>query len=136
MTRVQSPRWLTVGLILALHERLIVDFGGRPGLRDKSMLESAIERPHNLALYGRVSLFDLAAAYAFGLVKNHPFIDGNKRVSWMAATIFMETNGYICRAGEVDAAVKVLGLAAGELTQKQFAFWLRKVCVRGDALDN
>jgi death on curing protein len=130
MKRSVEPKWLSVELVLALHDRLIVEFGGRPGLRDRAMLESALERPRNLWLYRRADHFDLAAAYAFGLARNHPFVDGNKRVGWMSAAVFLETNGYLCRAREAQVVLQTLGLAAGEVAEKRYAAWLRSVCVR------
>ena len=122
---MKEPEWLLEETLIALHEVLVSEFGGETGIRDEGLLESALARPRNLLNYGRADLFDLAAAYAYGLVKNHPFIDGNKRVGFMAAAIFLELNRIRFRAAEVDAAVEMLAVAAGERTEIQFAQWLR-----------
>jgi len=122
---MKEPEWLLEETLIALHEVLVSEFGGETGIRDEGLLESALARPRNLLNYGRADLFDLAAAYAYGLVKNHPFIDGNKRVGFMAAAIFLELNRIRFRAAEVDAAVEMLALAAGERKEIQFAQWLR-----------
>ena len=122
---MKEPEWLLEETLIALHDVLVSEFGGETGIRDEGLLESALARPRNLLNYGRADLFDLAAAYAYGLVKNHPFIDGNKRVGFMAAAIFLELNRIRFRAAEVDAAVEMLAVAAGERTEIQFAQWLR-----------
>jgi death on curing protein len=122
---MKEPEWLLEETLIALHEVLVSEFGGETGIRDEGLLESALARPRNLLNYGRADLFDLAAAYAYGLVKNHPFIDGNKRVGFMAGAIFLELNRIRFRAAEVDAAVEMLAVAAGERTEIQFAQWLR-----------
>ena len=122
---MKEPEWLLEETLIALHEVLVSEFGGETGIRDEGLLESALARPRNLLNYGRADLFDLAAAYAYGLVKNHPFIDGNKRVGFMGAAIFLELNRIRFRAAEVDAAVEMLALAAGERKEIQFAQWLR-----------
>ena len=90
---MKRPVWLLKETVLALHERLLADFGGSAGLRDEGLLDSALARPENLFAYGTPTVFELAASYAFGLVKNHPFIDGNKRVGFAAALVFLEING-------------------------------------------
>jgi death-on-curing protein len=122
---MKEPEWLLEETLIALHDVLVSEFGGETGIRDEGLLESALARPRNLLNYGRADLFDLAAAYAYGLVKNHPFIDGNKRVGFMAGAIFLELNRIRFRAAEVDAAVEMLAVAAGERTEIQFAQWLR-----------
>jgi death-on-curing protein len=95
------------------------------GLRDEGLLESALARPQQLFAYGKPSLFDLAAAYAFGLVRNHPFLDGNKRIGFTTAVVFLELNGYRFAASEVDATIQTLALAAGELDEADYAAWLK-----------
>ena len=122
---MKEPEWLLDETLIALHDVLVSEFGGETGIRDEGLLESALARPRNLLNYGRADLFDLAAAYAYGLVKNHPFIDGNKRVGFMAAAVFLELNRIRFQAAEVDAAVEMLALAAGERKEIQFAQWLR-----------
>ncbi len=89
------------------------------------MLDSALGKPENLFAYGKPTIFDLAASYGFGLVKNHPFIDGNKRVGFIVAVVFLELNGYRFQATEAEAAVRTLALAAGEMSEVQFAAWLK-----------
>jgi len=112
--------------VLALQERLLAEFGGLSGLRDEGLLDSALTRPQQLFKHGKPDLFELAAAYAFGLVRNHPFLDGNKRLGLTTAMVFLELNGHRFTASEVDAALKTLALAARELSEAGFAAWLRK----------
>jgi death-on-curing protein len=121
---VTAPLWLSKELIFALHERLVAEFGGLPGLRDEGLLESALGKPENLHAYGKPSAFELAASYAFGIVKNHPFLDGNKRTGFAAAAVFLETNGYRLIGSEVEATGAVLALAAGDISEAAFAAWL------------
>ena len=101
------------------------EFGGAAGIRDEGLLDSALGKPENLFAYGKPTLFDLAASYGFGLVKNHPFIDGNKRVGFTVAVVFLELNGYRFQATEADAAVRTLALAAGEMSAAEYAAWLK-----------
>ncbi len=108
-----------------LHEQSLAQFGGSAGVRDEGLLDSALGKPENLFAYGKPTIFDLAASYAFGLVKNHPFIDGNKRAGFVKAIVFLELNGYKFQASEVDAAVRTLALAAGEMTEAKYAAWLK-----------
>lgn len=108
-----------------MHAELIAEHGGRAGIRDAGLLSSALARPRNRQVYGASSsLFDLAAAYGAAIVRNHPFIDGNKRVALMAMYVFLETNGYVLRASEVEAAEVMLGLAARKYDEKSLASWL------------
>lgn len=116
--------WLTKGVVFALHERLVAEFGGLAGLRDEGLLESALGKPLNLFAYTKPSILDLAAAYAFGIVKNDPFLDGNKRGGFAAAAVFVETNGYRLTATEVDATNATLALAEGNMSEEGFAAWL------------
>ncbi len=122
------PVWLLREIVLAVHERLLAEFGGAPGLRDAGLLDSALARPENLHAYEQPSIFELAAAYAFGVVKNHPFIDGNKRTGFTIAIIFLQRNGQAFTASEVDATIQTLALAAGELTESGYAEWLKANC--------
>lgn len=112
-------------VVLAFHERLLSEHGGSSGIRDEGMLESALGRPQNLFAYGKPTLCELAAAYAFGLVKNRPFIDGNKRIGFAAAALFLELNGLRFQAAEVDVVLRTLALAAGEMTEASYADWLK-----------
>jgi len=105
---------------------LLALFGGLEGIRDPGLLESALNRPLHLFSYGDPDLFDLAAAYAAGLVKNHPFLDGNKRVGFMAAYTFLGINGFELQAPEEEAVVMTVGLAAGEIGAEVYAEWLRR----------
>ena len=123
---MKVPRWLSEAQILAIHERLLAEHGGLTGVRDVGLLKSALDRPQNLFAYEKPSTFDLAAAYAFGIARNHPFIDGNKRTALMAAYTFLGRNGYQLIASEENAVLTTLSLAAGELTQEAFSAWLKQ----------
>ncbi len=122
---MNEPRWLTGPVVLAIHARNLARFGGAGGLRDESLLDSALARPRNLHAYETGDLFALAAAYAAGLVRNHPFVDGNKRTAFVAAALFLRTNGFRLLAPEAEAVVMTLTLASGELPEAGFAAWLR-----------
>ena len=121
---MKEPVWVLRGVVHALHERLLSEFGGAAGVRNEGMLESALSRPANQFAYGSPSIPKFAAAYAFGLVRNHPFVDGNKRIGFATAVLFLELNGYRFMASEVDATVQTLALAAHELDEAGFAAWL------------
>ena len=123
---MKEPPWLLRETVLALQERLLAEFGGLGGIRDDGLLDSALARPQQLFVSGRPSLFDLAAAYAFGLVRNHPFLDGNKRIGFTAAVLFLELNGRRFTAPEAEATLQTLALAARELDEAGYAAWLRK----------
>jgi len=123
---VKEPQWLLRETVLALQERLLAEFGGLSGLRDEGLFDSALARPQQLFAYGKPGLFELAAAYAFGLVRNHPFLDGNKRIGFTAAVVFLELNGYRFTASEADATIKTLALAARELDEAEYAAWLKE----------
>ena len=112
-----DPIWVRRDVILSFHELLLAQHGGLPGLRDEGMFDSAIGRPENLLNYGNPSVFDLAASYAFGLVKNHPFLDGNKRIGFATAVLFLELNLIHFHAAEADAVLRTLALAAGEMSE-------------------
>lgn len=122
---MKEPLWLSKSLILAVHDRLLADYGGSSGLRDEGLLESALGKPVNLFAYGKPTLFALAASYAVGIVKNHPFVDGNKRTGFVAAAAFLDSNGIELVASEADATLKTLGLAAGEISEEEYAYWLK-----------
>ena len=122
---MKKPVWVLRETVLTLHEQSLAEFGGLSGIRDEGLLDSALSKPENLLAYGKPTIFDLAASYGFGLVKNHPFIDGNKRVGFVVAVVFLELNGYRFRATEADAAVQTLALAAGELSEAEYAAWLK-----------
>jgi death-on-curing protein len=120
-----EPVWLSRALISAIHDEQIAEHGGSPGLRDEGLLESALARPRNLAAYGKPDLAALAAAYAFGLARNHPFVDGNKRTAFVAAELFLDLNGHDLVASDEDCVTAMLSLAAGETSEAEFAAWLR-----------
>jgi death-on-curing protein len=122
---MKEPLWLSKALILAVHDRLLADHGGCGGIRDEGLLESALAKPRNRFAYGKPNVFELAASYAFGIVRNHPFVDGNKRTGFVAAAAFLDSNGFELAASEVDATVKTLAMAAGEISESQYATWLK-----------
>lgn len=120
-----SWRWVSKTALVLLHDDSLALHGGASGVRDEGMLDSALNRPMHLAAYGEPDLVALAASYAFGLAKNHPFTDGNKRAAFLAVGLFLHLNGYRLTANQVDAVEAVLALAAGDLSEKQFAHWLQ-----------
>ena len=122
---MSEPRWVRHDVAIAIHERVLADYGGQSGIRDSGLLESALARPQHIHAHDNPDLASLAAAYATGIIRNHPFVDGNKRVGFMAAYVFLAFNGVTLTATEVSATRAVLDLAAGEMTEEQFAQWLR-----------
>lgn len=128
---MRTPRWVLRETVLALQERLLAEFGGLSGLRDEGMLDSALARPQQLMAYGQPSIFELAAAYAFGLVRNHPFLDGNKRIGFTTAVVFLELNGHRFSAMEADATIKTMALAARDLDEAGYAKWLKENSRKG-----
>jgi death-on-curing protein len=122
---MSEPAWVARELVLVLRDRLLAEHGGAPGLRDGGPLDSALARPRQLLAYGDPDLCALAAAYAAGLVRNHPFIDGNKRIAFMSAYVFLARNGRRLIAPETEATTMMIGLAAGEIDEAPFAAWLR-----------
>jgi death on curing protein len=123
---VNAPVWVLRDTVLALHEQLIARFGGASGVREPGLLDSALARPQQLFAYGTPTLFDLAASYGYGLTKNHAFVDGNKRTAFTAAVLFLELNGWRFDATEADATVRMLALAAGEVSEADLAAWLER----------
>ncbi len=123
---MSEPRWLTTTVLLAIHADQISTHGGALGLRDRDLLLSALDRPRNRHHYASDSdLFDLAAAYGFGIARNHPFVDGNKRVAFQAMYVFLGLNGVRLDATEEDVVTTILALAAGSVTEPELAAWLR-----------
>ena len=118
-------RWITKSALMLLHGESLVLHGGAPGMRDEGLLDSALARPENLAAYGQPDVFDCAAAYAFGLAKNHPFIDGNKRAAFLGAGMFLRLNGFRLTATQHEATLTMLALAASDITEAAYADWLR-----------
>jgi death-on-curing protein len=123
---MSEPVWITREDCLASHESLLERFGGPSGLRDESLLDAALHRPKHLFAYGKPSLFEMAASYAHGIVKNHPFLDGNKRAGFIAAALFIETNGFRFQASEEEVVLETLALAAGESSEEAYAAWLKR----------
>ena len=121
-----SWRWVDRRLLLLLHDESLAEHGGASGLRDEGLLDSALARPLNLVAYGSPDFADLAAAYAHGLAKNHPFVDGNKRAAFLSAGLFLALNGYRLVASQADATLAVFGLAAGDVSEVEFARWIRE----------
>jgi death-on-curing protein len=117
--------WIDRRALLLLHGESLVLHGGATGMRDEGLLDSALARPENLAAYGQPDVFDCAAAYAFGLAKNHPFIDGNKRAAFLGAGMFLRLNGFRLTATQQDATLTMLALAASDITEAAYADWLR-----------
>jgi death-on-curing protein len=118
--------WLGSDLAEAIHDEQLAEHGGGAGVRDKGALLSALARSQNLVAYGDPDAADLASAYAFGVARNHAFVDGNKRTAWVLARLFLELNGIELRFDPVDAVVMMLSLAAGELSEDQVAEWFRE----------
>jgi death on curing protein len=120
-----EPRWLDLEIALAIHDRQLAEHGGGSGVRDSGMLESALARPINAWAYGADDPAMLAAAYAFGIARNHPFVDGNKRTAWVAARLFLAVNGRELRFDAADAVRTMLALAAGEMSEEELTDWFR-----------
>lgn len=121
-----QPEWIALELALAIHDRQLAEHGGGEGTRDQGLLESALARPINAWAYGADDLATLAAAYAFGVARNHPFIDGNKRTAWVLARLFLRLNGQILDFQPGDAIRAMLALAAGETSEEELAAWFRE----------
>ena len=121
----REPKWIDKRALLLLHEESLAMFGGARGMRDEGLLDSALSRPVNQFLYEKAdSLAGLAAAYGFGIAKNHAFVDGNKRAAFMAIGLFLAINGKQLRANQVDAIRTILALAAGNLDEAGLATWI------------
>jgi death-on-curing protein len=122
---VSEPKWLTYDQVIAIHSRQLRRFGGAAGLRDDGLLRSAIERPINKWHYEQSELPELAAAYAFGLAKNHAFVDGNKRIAFMSMMSFLRKNGVRFAPEPAHATSMIMSLAAGEVSEESLARWIR-----------
>ena len=123
--------WLQSEVLLAVHEAQLAEHGGAAGTRDAGLFESALSRPQNLAGYGlpggeAPDVADLAAAYGYGISRNHPFIDGNKRTGFVATELFLALNGWTLHATDADCVLTMLAVAAGDITEAAFADWLRQ----------
>lgn len=121
---MSEPVWLTSELVIAFHGEQLSRFGGPPGLRDAGALESTLGRPRHKWAYGETSLAALAAAYAFGIARNHPFVDGNKRASFLAIVVFLGLNGIEFTVAEPEAAAAIIALAAGEVDEDGLGRWI------------
>lgn len=121
---MKEPLWILPAALMAVHDAQIAEHGGLEGIRDENLLESALAHPRNLFLYESPSVFDLAAAYASRIVGNHPFIDGNKRVGYVAMRLFLVLNGYDITAPPEEKVRVIMGLAAGDLSEKELSGWV------------
>jgi death on curing protein len=121
----REPKWLTYEQIVAIHSRQLRRFGGATGLRDDGLLRSALERPMNKWHYEQAELPALAAAYAFGLAKNHAFVDGNKRIAFMSMMVFLRRNGVRFAPDPAHATKIIMALAAGEVSEESLIRWIR-----------
>ena len=121
---MKEPYWLTTAECLALHDMMLSQYGGIAGLRDENLLESALAKPRQLFAYRKPGLAEMAAAYAIGIVKNLPVLDGNKRTGFMLGAGFLERNGLEFHATEADAVLRTLALAAGKMSESAYAKWL------------
>jgi death on curing protein len=122
---VTAVRWLRPEALLILHEEGLAEHGGLEGIRDQGLLESAMKAPENKAYYEDADVFGCAASYAFSIVRNHPFFDGNKRAAFLACATFLMINGVELTATQAQATLKMLALAASEMSETEFADWLR-----------
>ena len=122
--------WIDEKIVWAIHEAQLAEHGGSAGIRDAGLLASALARPINLAAYGSPDIADCAAAYGFGISRNHPFIDGNKRTAFVCAELFLALNGHQLEASDVDCVLTMLAVAAGEIDEAAFAAWLRTHTVK------
>ncbi len=121
---MKEPEWVLQDTVVAVHQMLLAEHGGLSGIRDETLLDSALTRPQQRFAYGdSFSIFELAASYSYGLAKNHPFVDGNKRVALTVAAIFLELNGYSLDAPEAETVVIFKQLAAGNLSENDLAHW-------------
>jgi death-on-curing protein len=122
---VSGWKWVDKRALLLLHDESLAEHGGAAGLRDEGLLESALGRPQNHAFYGDADVAALAAAYGVGLARSHPFVDGNKRVAFLAVGLFLAINGYRLKTTQADAALTMFDVAAGTLGEAAFAAWIR-----------
>ena len=127
MSGVQAPRWTWIDatVIETIHDAQLAEHGGLLGVRDTGLLASALARPQNLALYGTPDIAELAAAYGYGISRNHAFIDGNKRTGFVAAELFCALNGFELVANDGDCVLTMLAVASGDITEEAFGNWLR-----------
>lgn len=122
---MSEPKWISKGLAIDVHSAQLALFGGPAGIRDAGLLESALDRPRNKWAYGERDLAALAAAYAFGIARNHPFVDGNKRGAFACMMVFLRWNGRQFAPSPPEATAAILALAAGELSEEALTDWIR-----------
>ena len=124
---MEEPIWVREEVAIAIHRRQLAEHGGRDGIRDPGLLSSAMARPQNLLAYSKEppDLAALAAAYAYGIARQHPFVDGNKRTAWVVARLFLPLNGHDLKASQEEKYRTMMVLAAGSLSEAQFADWIR-----------
>lgn len=125
MTSRAGRVWLDSSVMLAVHDAQLAEHGGAASIRDGALLESALARPLHLATYGEPDAAGIAAAYGYGIARNHPFIDGNKRTAFVAVELFLALNGYRLTADDADCVLTTLALAAGDIEEEAFADWIR-----------
>lgn len=118
--------WIDATVIQAIHEEQLAEHGGSAGLRDHGLLESALARPQNLAAYGEPDIAACAAAYGYGLSRNHPYIDGNKRTAFVAVELFLFLNAHVLEAADADCVLTMLKVAEGSMSEEKFAAWIRE----------
>ena len=123
---MKEPLWIDREDALAIHDMMLAQHGGRSGVRDLGLLDSALHRSRDLFDYKKPSLFDLAGAYAYGIIQNHPFIDGNKRTGFLLAATFLAVNGVELFASEIDVVISTVALAEKRITEIQYAAWLKR----------
>jgi death on curing protein len=123
---VSEITWLAPEVVVAIHEAQLAEHGGSAGTRDAGLLESALARPQNLVAYGNPDTADLAAAYGFGIARNHPFVDGNKRTAFVAAELFLRLNAFQLAADDAACVLTMLAVAAGDMDEPAFAQWIRE----------
>lgn len=123
---MKKPIWVLESTALKIHDAAVAEHGGPPEVRDKGLLESALHQPQNLFFYEKPTLFDLAVAYAERIIKNHPFVDGNKRTAYVVMVLFLKLNGYELTANKDERVTKFIELASSKVTANDFATWLRQ----------
>ena len=118
-------KWINRAVLIAVHDMQLAEHGGGAGLRDNNLLESAMAKPQNLAVYGAPDAAALAAAYGYGISRNHAFVDGNKRTGLVAAELFLGLNGWQLLVTDSDCVLTMLAVASGDITEEEFAAWIR-----------
>lgn len=126
MSEGAEPEWIPLSVALAIHERQLAEHGGGVGVRDEGLLDSALARPVNSWHYGEVDMAALAAAYAYGVARNHPFVDGNKRTAWVLARLFLRVNAVVLSFEPAEAIRIMIALAAGKVSEDALAGWFRE----------